>query len=371
MKIGMEKKCESVRKEVMMKRKKLLSMLFLCVVVFFNACSKQSEAGDNTIPYTSGEVVLGEYKGVSFQDTSEEVTEEEIQKAITEKVLASKAEEKVITDRPIQTGDIANIDYEGFVDGVAFENGKGEKYDLTIGSNSFIPGFEDGLIGANTGEEVEVKVTFPDPYKTPDLSGKDAIFKVKVNAIKQKIYPELTDELVAEATEYKTVDEYKEIVKQDLETEKKESADSAKRSEVMMKVIENATFQNDLTKDIEAYMEVEKQYWENMAQSYAQVDAKTYFANALGYSEEQYEEYIKTISTNTVKQQKVLNAIVEKEALTLTEEEFNEGVEFYMKQNNYEEKEEFLTKIGGEEKLRSVLLLNKAQELIVDSAVAE
>ena len=354
-----------------MKKSVMLSALLVCSAVLFAGCGTKGESESGMVTYASGEVVLGEYKGITYKDTLEEVTDKEIEDETNKALFESKGKDKEITDRPVETGDIVNIDYEGFVDGVAFENGKDEKFDLTIGSNQFIKGFEEGLIGASKGAEVEVNVTFPDPYQNPDLAGKDAVFKVKVNSIKQIEYPELTDELVAKETDSKTVEEYKENMRQELMDEKKEQADKEKSSEVMMKVIENATFKNDLTKEIEAYKEIEKQYWENLAQANYGTDAKSYFQQAMGYDEAKYEEFIKTISTNTVKQQKVLNAVVEAEALTLTDEEYTKGLEQYMAQSQYENKEEFLKQIGGEEKLKNVLLLNKAQEFITNNAVAE
>ena len=165
-------------------------------------------------------VELGKYKGVKIDKIDREVTDEEIDKEINRE---REANSRTITveDRPVKDKDITIIDFEGFVDGEAFEGGKGENYSLTIGSGAFIPGFEEQLIGANKDEEREIKVTFPEDYHAEELKGKDAVFKVKVHEIKEKELPELDDEFASEVSEFDTLAEYREDVKKKL-TEKKE-----------------------------------------------------------------------------------------------------------------------------------------------------
>lgn len=157
------------------------------------------------------EVKLGKYKGVKVEKQVIEVTEDEINAEI-EKERESNARTIEVEGRSIENGDIATIDFEGFVDGEAFEGGKGENYPLTIGSGSFIPGFEEQLIGKNKEEEVEVHVTFPEDYHAEDLKGKDALFKVAVKEVKTKELPELNDEFASEVSEFETLAEYKEEI---------------------------------------------------------------------------------------------------------------------------------------------------------------
>ena len=149
------------------------------------------------------EVTLGNYKGVEVTKVNVEVTEEEVAAAL-EKERNKNARTISVTDRAVEVGDTAVIDYEGFVDGVAFEGGKGENHGLEIGSHSFIDTFEDQLVGKNVGEEVDVNVTFPSEYHAPDLAGKPALFKVKINEIKTKEVPELNDEFASEVSEFDT-----------------------------------------------------------------------------------------------------------------------------------------------------------------------
>ena len=157
------------------------------------------------------EVTLGKYKGVQVTKIDTTVTDEEVEAAL-EKEQQKNSRTVTVTDRPVANGDTAVIDFEGFVDGIAFEGGKGENHPLEIGSHSFIDTFEDQLVGHNAGDEVEVNVTFPEKYQAADLAGKPAVFKVKINEIKAKELPELNDEFASEVSEFDTLAEYKENI---------------------------------------------------------------------------------------------------------------------------------------------------------------
>ena len=167
------------------------------------------------------EVKLGKYKGVKVEATEVTVTDEEVDAKI-EKERENNARTIEVTDRPVKDGDMTVLDFEGFVDGVAFDGGKGENYPLTIGSGAFIPGFEEQLVGAEIGKEVEVNVTFPEEYQAEDLAGKPAVFKVKINEIKGKELPELDDDFAQDISEFDTLAEYKEDVKKKLQEQKEE-----------------------------------------------------------------------------------------------------------------------------------------------------
>ena len=185
------------------------------------------------------EVTLGKYKGVKVEKTEVEVTEEEIDAQI-EKERENSARTITVTDRPVKDGDITTLDFEGFVDGVPFEGGKGGDYPLTIGSGSFIPGFEEQLIGAEIGKETEVNVTFPEDYHSADLAGKAAVFKCTVKEIKEKELPELDDEFASEVSTFDTLAEYREDVKKTLTQQKADAAKSAKEEAVIEAVVEDA-----------------------------------------------------------------------------------------------------------------------------------
>ena len=181
------------------------------------------------------EVTLGKYKGVQVTKIDTTVTDEEVEAAL-EKEQQKNSRTVTVTDRPVANGDTAVIDFEGFVDGIAFEGGKGENHPLEIGSHSFIDTFEDQLVGHNAGDEVEVNVTFPEKYQAADLAGKPAVFKVKINEIKAKELPELNDEFASEVSEFDTLAEYKEDLRKHLEVEKENEAKRTKEDEAIKKV---------------------------------------------------------------------------------------------------------------------------------------
>ena len=184
-------------------------------------------------------VTLGEYKGLEVEVPSTEVTEEEIQAEI-DKEREKNSRVLDVDDRAVENGDIIKLDFEGFIDGEAFEGGKSEDYELTIGSGSFIPGFEEQLVGAKIGEEMEVNVTFPEEYHAKDLAGKPAVFKCTVKEIKVKELPEMDDEFAQEVSEFDTLAEYKEDVKKNLSERKEKDAKAAREAAAVEKAVANA-----------------------------------------------------------------------------------------------------------------------------------
>ena len=184
-------------------------------------------------------VKLGKYKGIEVEKVDVEVTDADVDAEI-EKQRNSNASTVDVTGRAVQDGDIVNLNFEGFVDGVAFQGGKGEDYPLTIGSGSFIPGFEEQLIGFEIGQEGDVNVTFPEDYQAEDLAGKAATFKCKINSIRAKELPELNDEFASDVSEFETLAEYKEDVKKKLQTRKEADAKAQKEDAVVRAAIEDA-----------------------------------------------------------------------------------------------------------------------------------
>ena len=187
------------------------------------------------------EVTLGEYKGLEVDKTSTRVTQKEIDARVQEE--AEKNARTIVVERPVQDGDEVVLDFEGFVDGEAFEGGKGENYPLTIGSGSFIPGFEEQLIGAEAEKEVEVNVTFPEEYHAENLAGKAAVFKCTVHEIKAKELPEIDDEFAAEVSEFDTLEEYKADIKAKIKEEKNAEAKAKREDQAVEKAIANATME--------------------------------------------------------------------------------------------------------------------------------
>lgn len=191
---------------------------------------------------TKPEVTLGEYKGLEIEKVSTRVTQKEVDAKIQEEA-EKNARTITVTDRPVQDGDEVILDFEGFVDGVAFEGGKGENYPLTIGSGSFIPGFEEQLVGAEAEKEMEVKVTFPEDYHAEDLKGKEAVFKCTIHEIKAKELPEIDDEFAAEVSEFDTLEEYKADIKAKIKDQKVSEGKRKQEDQAVDAVVKNAQYE--------------------------------------------------------------------------------------------------------------------------------
>ena len=263
------------------------------------------------------EVTLGQYKGLEVAAADLSVSDEDVDAEI-KKEQEKNATVVTVEDRAIADGDTAVIDFEGFCDGVPFEGGKGEAFPLVIGSGQFIPGFEEQLIGKNTGDEVEVNVTFPVPYQAKELEGKDAMFKVKVNEIKGKILPELDDEFASEVSDFETMDEYREDVKKNLAEKKANAAKQEKEDRLVDMAAANAE------------MEIPAAMIDTRAED--QVDDFARRLQSQGLSIEQYMQYTGLDRAKMVEQAKeqaeksirirlMLEAVAKAENIAASEEE--------------------------------------------------
>ena len=263
-------------------------------------------------------VSLGKYKGVEVDKQEITVFDEEIDAEIR-KEQEKNASRNEITDRPVKDGDDIVLDFEGFCDGVAFEGGKGTDYPLTIGSGSFIPGFEEQLVGANIGEEMEVNVTFPENYQSDDLAGKDAMFKCTVKKITEKILPELDDEFADEVSEFSTLAEYKEDVRKNILERKQRSAQTVKENQAVEKVIADAHV------EIPAAMLRTQQ--EQMTSEFEQqvMSQGMNFDDYLKYAQttrEQMVENMKDEAERRIKYRLVMEQVAKEENIVATEEDF-------------------------------------------------
>ena len=310
------------------------------------------------------EVKLGKYNGVTVTKIDTSVSDEEVAEAL-ERERNNNARTVTVTDRPVAEGDTAVIDYEGFVDGVAFEGGKGENHPLEIGSHSFIDTFEDQLVGKNTGDEVEVNVTFPKEYHAEDLAGKPAVFKVKINEIKTKELPELNDEFASEVSEFDTLAEYKEDLRKHLEVEKENEAKRTKEDEAIKKIIDKSTMEIP-----EAMIETQ---CENMVNEFAQRIAQS------GLSMEQYmqfsgmtidglKEQVRPEAETRIKSSLVLEQIAKEENIEVSEDEINAEVEKMAAQYGMEA-DKLKEYLGDAEKesIKRDLSVTKAVDLIMEN----
>ena len=311
-------------------------------------------------------VTLGEYKGIQVEKAPVEVTEEEIQ-AEVDKEREANSRTVTVEDRAVEKGDIATIDFEGFVDGVAFDGGKGENYDLEIGSNTFIPGFEDQLVGAEIGKELDVNVTFPEEYGAKELAGKAAVFKCKVNGIKVKELPEADDEFAQEVSEFDTLDAYKEDIKANLLKKKEEEAQRVKEDAVIGKIIEGAQMEIP-----EAMVEYQTQQmlddFGRRMQSQG-LSLEQYF-QFTGMTEDQYKEQMKPRALQNIQSRLVLEAVAAAEKLEATEEDLD--AEYAKMAEQYKLDVEKVKEIFGEyqkEELKKDIVIQKAAALVTDAAV--
>ena len=312
------------------------------------------------------EVTLGDYKGIEVEKKSVEVSDEEVNEEI-DKVRDQNSRTITVEDRAIENGDTAVIDFEGFVDGEAFEGGKGTDFPLVIGSHSFIDTFEDQLIGKNIGEDVEVNVTFPEDYQAEELSGKAAMFKVSIKEIKCKELPELDDEYVKDVSECETVDAYKEQIKNDLKTKKENEAKAAKEDAVIEKIIENA--------DMDIPDPMLDTQTRQMAQEFAQrlqyqgLSIEQYF-QFTGLDAAKMMEQMKPQALKRIQSRLVLEAVAKAEDIQVSEEEIDKEIEKMAAQ--YQMEVEKVKEMIGEEQRKSMkedIAVQKAVDLVTEAAV--
>ena len=311
------------------------------------------------------EVTLGKYKGIKVDEADLAVTEEEINAQI-EKERENSARTISVEDRPVKDGDITTLDFEGFVDGVAFEGGKGTDYPLTIGSGSFIPGFEEQLIGAELNKEVEVNVTFTEDYHAKDLAGKPATFKCKIKDIKEKELPELDDEFASEVSAFDTMAEYKEDVKKSLEMKKADAAKIAKEEAVIDAVIEDAKM------DIpDAMVETEqRQIIEEFSQRMRmQGLTMEQYMQFTGMTPQALMEQTKPQALKRIQSRLVLEAVAKAEDLKASEEDY--AAEIKDMSEKYQMEEDKIKEMLGEKGKKQVeedLAIRKAVDFLVDNA---
>lgn len=310
------------------------------------------------------EVKLGKYLGVQVTKVDTSVSDEEVEEAL-EKERQKNSRTVTVTDRPVQNGDTAVIDFEGFVDGVAFEGGKGENHPLEIGSHTFIDTFEDQLVGKNTGDEVEVNVTFPEKYQAEELAGKPAVFKVKIHEIKAKELPELNDEFAQDVSEFETLEEYKADVRKRLEIQKEDEAKRTKEDEAIQKIIDKSEMEIP-----EAMIDTQ---CENMVNEFAQRIAQS------GLSMEQYmqfsgltldklKEQVRPEAETRIKSSLVLEQIAKDENIQVSDEEIDAEIEKMAKVYGMEA-DKLKEYMGDAEKesMKRDISVTKAVDLIMEN----
>lgn len=312
---------------------------------------------------------LGEYKGLELSAAKEEITDEYLDSYIAY-VMESNPITKEVTGRAVQTGDVVNIDYVGKKDGVAFEGGTADGYDLTIGSGQFIPGFEDGLIGTNVGDVVDLELTFPEDYHSADLAGAAVVFTVTVNSISESYVPELTDEYVASLNmeNSDTVEEFKAELRAELEANAETTYQNELQVLVSDKLLEIAEFEGELPEGLMNYYRLQMDAnMENYAKSF-QMETMDFISMFYGMTEEQYEEQKELNATNSVKQALVCKMIADKEGIEITDEELNQKIKENYALFGFESVEAYMES-GNAESYRDSLLAAEILQLLLDNAV--
>lgn len=316
--------------------------------------------------FVKPEATVKKYKGLEVKKIDSKVSKKEVDAAI-ESDRQKNARVVSVDDRDLQKDDISTIDFEGFVDGVAFEGGKAENFELTIGSGQFIPGFEDQLIGMKIGEEREINVTFPKEYHAENLAGKPAMFKVKLISIKSKILPELDDEFAKDVSEFETLADYRKDVEKKVKKQKEESAKNQKEIAVIDKLVENTEVvipESMIDDEVES---MSNQFASNLA--YQGLDLKTY-CMYMNTTEEEFKKNLRPEAEKNVKLKLALDAIEKLEEIKVGAKEIDEKIDELKKQYGSENTNDDLNKNENvrhymEEKIKQ----DKLMKIIVDSAI--
>lgn len=327
----------------------------------------QAEAGKPVI-FTATvavmpEVTLGDYKGIEIAAVDTNVTDDDVEKKISSELDKDARYEKV--ERAVANGDRIKLDFEGFVDGVAFEGGKGTNYNLVIGSGQFIPGFEEQLVGAEIGADVDVNVSFPEDYHEESLAGKASVFKCKVNEIEEKKVPELNDDYAADKG-FETVKDYKDSVRSDLEVDKLNEARGKKQDEAIAKVVENAKFEVP-----EEIFETEQKliirdYQQRLAMQGLSWDS---YMQYTGLTIDKMMEQVRPQAEDRIKSRIVLEAVAKAEGINVTDEDRQKEYESMAEAYQLEvDKVREMLEAKGSKEMEKDLLIKKAMEFITDNA---
>lgn len=308
-------------------------------------------------------ITLGQYEGIEVTVGENVVTESDIRLAIQSELQSNGVELTEVTDRAVQIGDIVNIDYEGLKDGVAFEGGTAQDYNLLVGSGQFIPGFEDQLMGTKTGDKVDLNLTFPETYPSEDLAGQPVVFKVTVNKIQEYV---LTEDYIKANTDFTTIDAFMEARTKDVEARKEINIANKKANDIYNNIVENSEISSLPQSILDYFTQDFKVYYSNYAASYG-VDLAT-FLNFSGSSEAQFEQNAKDYAKAMTTREVVMTAIAKAANIVLTEEDYQTAMAEYAVEYGYESTEEFMDTVD-EELLRQDILYRKVEDYIVEEAI--
>ena len=351
-----------------MKRKALrTSALVLCVIMAFCLSSCGTEVSYND--YDLSEYIkVGEYKGLEVASYSISVTDDEVESAIQSALEDAATDKELDEGTAVEDGDVVNIDYTGKLDGKKFEGGSAEGYDLTIGSGSFIDGFESGLIGKKVGEKTDLELTFPEDYSSEELQGKDVVFTVKINSATRKEAPALDDDFVKNTTEFETVDEYRADLEKQLYDEKEQEVINNQKMTLWSSLLENVEVKKYPERELDYYIKFNSDQMDTMAKEYDMTRDELLAAYDFG-SEDEFAATNEDSSKQRVKQEMLIQYIVQKEGLEYTKKEKDALIKNY-KNAGYDEKT-IKTQTGRtmDEYVDMELLYGKVLDFLLDNAV--
>lgn len=309
------------------------------------------------------------YKGVEIDEVAKpaEITDEDVDNAITSNRQMNAVQEE-ITDRPVEEGDIAVIDFTGKIDGQEFEGGSATNYSLTIGSGMFIEGFEDSVIGHNIGDAYDWQGKFPDDYNKEEYAGKDVVFSITVKGISKQSIPELTDEFVKSvSSESKTVKEYKEEVKKRIASDNKKNYEDSISQSVWQKVLDNTEIKKYPEKEVKKISDSLVDQYKTTAEYYQQ-DYETFIQDQMGYSVEEFEKQVDDAAKASIKQTMVTEAIADKEKIKLSDDKYKEQLKKIAKSFGYEDVDA-LKESAEEDDLKDMALNNMVKEWLTENCV--
>ena len=342
-------------------KNKIAPALLICALVMlsFVGCAKKGGHGEFYNYDLAKYVKLGDYNSVKYVLGNPSVSAEDVENKIKDDLETYKLTTKKEKTTPIVNGDIAVIDYVGKKDGKAFDGGTAQNYSLEIGSNSFIAGFEAGLVGKVAGQQVDLNLTFPKTYHEKSLAGKDVVFEVTINKVYEIEYPKLTDELVSKISPEKTVAKYREYVYNTLLEELNANVEQDAINTYIDEVIKTCEIKKYPKKEVDNYKADLVLYYTDVAR--AQNLSLETFLSYNGMTMEAFETAMEQNAKSITEKEMVFLYIADKEGITLSEEEYQNGLKSEMEKNNYTSQESYLAEVG-EDNLRGLLLINKAIE---------
>ncbi|MCF0138322.1 MAG: trigger factor [Oscillospiraceae bacterium] len=311
------------------------------------------------------EVTLGQYRGLVAAKKAPEVTEEMVDAKLEE--LRKRNSRMVDVDRAAEMGDTANIDFDGYLDGVPFEGGKSEGYSLELGSGSFVPGFEEQVVGMQIGEEKDLDITFPENY-TPELAGKAVVFKVKLNGLSVAELPEVDDEFIQDVSEFDTVEEYKADLREELAVEQQDMVDTQFRTDIMNMAIDNLVVDVPETMIMEKVDEMLRNYASQFGMNDREVSTDE-LLKLFGIDDETMQSSLRPSAVAQIKQELMFEAIAEAENIEVTDEELDEYINGAAQ--TVGAKPEDLINHFGLAYIKSEYVKEKASRIIIETASAE